>query len=858
MIKPTVRFLLVVCASLTLIACGQKLDLEVKARIDGQAAPQAKVVVDGQEQGTTDGEGRFAKTITKKVGAEVEVRVSKEAPGYRIQPWKTTFVVKLPKGGEVDSYSFGADLQATRYLTLVATEKGAPVADAVVSVNGKGAGKTDAKGEFVYDYQGLPKKGVEFAVSKPGYAAWRKTSRLEPGGRLDAALSRRAVVSLVALTEEYGQSSGLAGLTVSLDGKPVGKTDERGAYTYTHDGEPGKKVQVSLSAPGYIPIEWKTSVTLGGQVTIQRYFYPTTAKPIRVGIYRFAGNTPGVDLKEVVAQTEEAIAVQLFKYPAFREVPREAVRAEIEGAKLGIDRLTTKAWNDTPLRRTVDMIVVGSVAQDDAGFTIEARFYTSGGKVILSQITRARTARDILGAAKEIAANVIDHFPFEGRVVAVEDDRYWVNIGKPYRMSRGTDLTLSAPRLGDGGRVTGYRETGRLRVRRADEDGAWAEVEDLKKGEKVTIGDRVARRLYEEGEQERQRDSFILSTKGGVAGDSSTAPLPGVNVYLNNEWVGTTGVDGRAEVPLRLGRSYHLVLYRHGYQPVSEKITVEKNREVKEFALGANNSLFKVDSLPSGAAVSVDADDIGKTPLLEGKLVNLGFHRVRLSVGEDYRDWEEVMEFDKKVEDRTGDRKIVLHKDYLRIGEKAAQRGDLDAAIQAYASTVKGHPDYSEAHRRLGELYLDERNDYDSAIHEFENVLSLPENQQLIYKQFAVTFTNLGHAYYEKGNNLVQKDPAAAAQYFGKAVQNLQIAKQNTRFFPTQEYHEALHDTYYYLALSHHKLYLVTRRPAMMNNADLAWREYFDFFPKKLEGNPAFAESHKAARRYWAQIKDQQ
>lgn len=857
MIKHPVRSVLVVCAALALVACGQKLDLEVKARMDGRAAPQARVVVDGEEQGTTDGEGRFAKTITKKVGAEVEVQVSKEAPGYRIQPWKTTFVVKSPKGGGVDRYSFDADLQATRYLTLVATERGAPVADAVVSVNGKEAGKTDDKGELVYEYKGVPKKDVEFAVSKAGYAAWRKTSRLEAGERLEAALSRRAVLSLVALTEEYGQTSGVAGLTVHIDNKPVGKTDEKGAYTYTYDGQPGKKVLVSLSAPGYIPVEWKSPVTLGGPVTIQRYFYPTTAKPIRVGIYGFAGNTPGVDLKEVAAKTEEAIAAQLFKYTAFREVPRDALRAEIEGAKLGIDRLTTKGWSDTRLRRTVDMIVLGSVAKDDAGFTIEARFYTSGGKVIVSQITRARSAGDIPGAAREIAAEVIDRFPFEGRVVAVEEDRYWVNIGKPYRIGRGTDLTLSAPRLGEGGRVTEYRETGRLRVRRVEQDGSWTEVEDLKKGEKVSIGDRVARRLYHDGEQERERDYVILSAKGGMAGDASGAPLPGVNVYLNNEWVGTTGAGGRAEVPLRLGRSYQLVLYRHGYQQVTEKITVEKTREVKEFVLSANNSLFKVDSAPSGAAISVDEEDIGKTPLLDGKLVTIGFHRVRLTVGEDYRDWDEVMEFDKKVEDRTGDRRIVLHKDYLRIGEKAAQRGDVDAAIQAFASTVKGHPDYSEAHRRLGELYLDEKNDYDSAIREFESVLSLPENQQLIYKQFAVTFTNLGHAYYAKGDDLVQKDRAAAAEYFGKAVQTLQIAKQNTRFFPTQEYHEALHDTYYYLALSYHKLYLVTRRPAVMNNADLAWRAYFDFFPKKLQGNPAYEKSHKAAQKYWAQIKDQ-
>ena len=103
----------------------------------------------------------------------------------------------------------------------------------------------------------------------------------------------------------------------------------------------------------------------------------------------------------------------------------------------------------------------------------------------------------------------------------------------------------------------------------------------------------------------------------------------------------------------------------------------------------------------------------------------------------------------------------------------------------------------------------------------------------------------------------MQKDRAAAAEYFAKAVQTLQIAKQNTRFFPTQEYHEALHETYFYLALSYHKLYLVTRRPAVMSSADLAWREYFDFFPKKLQGNPAYEESHKAAQKYWAQIKDQ-
>jgi len=848
--------LMLFAASMLGACSGQSLDLEIKARLDGQPAAQAKVMVDGQEQGVTDGTGIFAKTIQRKPGAEVALLVVEDMPGYHIKPWTASFLVKLPKNGTADKYAFDADLQGTRYITLIATDKGTPIADAVVKVNDKDVGRTDARGELVYEYQRVPRTGVALAVSKPGYSVWQRTGALEPGQRVEVALSRRAIVTVTALTEQYGHTSGMAGVAVSLDGRTVGKTDDRGVYTYAYDGAPGKKAQLTLSLPDYLPAEWKTVVTLEGQVAVQRYFYPTTPAPIRVGVYRFVGNTLGVDLKDVATQAEGAISSQLFKYAAFREVPSAEVQAEVKRLKLGLERITSKGWQDTPLRRTVDMIVLGSVAKDDKGFVIETKFYTAGGHLLLSQISRARDTGAITGAAREITANVMERFPFEGTVVAVEDETYRVNIGKPYRISRGTELILTTATMGEAGKVTGYRETGRLKVKRTEETGSLAEVEDLKKGEKIRIGDRVVRRVYREGDEQGARTYFTLLAKGGLAPD--LAPLPQVNVYLNGNWAGSTGSDGRAEVSLRLGKSYELLLYRHGYQQVNDKIKLDKSGETREFGLNVNNSVFRVESQPSGAAVFVDGDQIGRTPILDGKPVGLGFHTVKLTVGEDYRDWEEVVEFDKKIEDRTGDRKITVPLDYLRIGERAAQKGDVDGAIKAYASTDKNHPDYSEAHHRLAQLYLDEKNDYEGAIRELENVLALPQNQQLIYKQFAVAFTNLGHAYYEKGNRLVEKDREAGAQAFAKAIQNLQIAKQNTRFFPTRHYDEALHDTYFYLALSYHKLYLVTHKDSVMNSANLAWREYFDFFPKKLEGNPAFQQSREAAGKYWAQIKDQQ
>jgi hypothetical protein len=73
-------------------------------------------------------------------------------------------------------------------------------------------------------------------------------------------------------------------------------------------------------------------------------------------------------------------------------------------ARLNIDKIIVKGWRETSLRKTVDMIILGSVAKDDKGYLIETKFYTSGGKLLLSHLTRARSAGDINSAAKEIAA----------------------------------------------------------------------------------------------------------------------------------------------------------------------------------------------------------------------------------------------------------------------------------------------------------------------------------------------------------------------------------------------------------------------------------------------------------------------
>src|SRR3712207_6025223 len=141
-----IRLFPALVAALLLAACGERVELEVKARVDGEPAAQAKVLLDGKELGLTDAQGTLVKELRKKAGTEPEVTVLKEAPGYRIEPWKASFLVKLPKEGQPNKVRLDAELKAMRYVTLRVSDKGAPLGGAKVSVGGKDAGVTDEKG----------------------------------------------------------------------------------------------------------------------------------------------------------------------------------------------------------------------------------------------------------------------------------------------------------------------------------------------------------------------------------------------------------------------------------------------------------------------------------------------------------------------------------------------------------------------------------------------------------------------------------------------------------------------------------------------------------------------------------------
>jgi len=90
-----------------LSACGERLDIEVKARIDGQPAAQAKVIVDARRSRHRPPKA-CSEAIRKRLRRD-RWTVSKEMPGYRSSRESTSR--ETAEGGPGQRVRVEADLK---------------------------------------------------------------------------------------------------------------------------------------------------------------------------------------------------------------------------------------------------------------------------------------------------------------------------------------------------------------------------------------------------------------------------------------------------------------------------------------------------------------------------------------------------------------------------------------------------------------------------------------------------------------------------------------------------------------------------------------------------------------------------
>jgi tetratricopeptide (TPR) repeat protein len=812
---------LVLTWSLGLAGCSKEPPptLTVKlhaAAPQGDPVPGVAVEALGTPRGETDAEGNLSFTFSKEVGDEVTITARLDRPGLQFKPWQQTLVVRKWDKARPESleYAVEAKLEPTALASTIEVQTGgAPPAGAEVRLDGKPA-KLDADGRLSVDLGTQFSRTAKVAVRVKDFEPYEQTADLRAGQTFTVALTKIGAVygSLLVAYEAMEQVIPVPGAEVTLGGKPIGKTDAAGTLKYQ---APEKEGTLEVRKDGFLPEKVSVKAPARRVARPVAVLVPREAPVYRLALLAPKNGSPGdQEVATALPEIEDKLQDHLFAHAVF-----------------------VKAAN----AKAADVVVAPMVSRGEGGLVLSVRVDWARGKPIGGFAEMGKFSR-VKALCEAAAAKVVDVFPFEGHVLGFEEDRPITSLGsgKDRGVKKGDGVAV---RRWDG--VTPAKKAplklagmGKGVVRKVD--GEFSRVELSQKGAGApAIGDTVV--LLPRAAEAAFSSSVVLTVKAGKEGSEKT--FSDVNVYRDGVWVGTTSAGGELRVPVAAREKHVFLFVRGGIKPYQEEITMAEAGS-KTVILPLSLARLKLESEPSGARVLVDDEEVGVTPLETDVL--MGFRRVKVeAAGEDWRAFDKILEFTSLEEDYTGGRRIVLQKDVLRKSDALVDAGDIDGAIALLSQVPSGHPDYSSAHHRLAGLYLDEKKDPAKAAAEYERVLELPENRELVNKRFAVTFLNLGRAYYQLGT----------AEGYQKAIGELAVARNNKRFFPQDRYDQATHDTLYFMALSSHKLYHLRADETLLRDTSARWKEYFDFFPASLQDEAEVKQARAGAEQYYEEVK---
>lgn len=799
---------------------------------DGRRLAGAAVTVGGQKA-ETDANGELAVPLKDSApGTELTVNATLERPGMRFRPYEGKVVVKKWERGKPDT------LRQPLPITLVAEEisaelavesNGAGLAGVDVSLDGKTLGKTDGSGVLKVDLTPDVSRTAKVTVKASGYEPVDQEAIFEAGRRVTLSLAKLGANSSVrAVYASMGRLVGVPGAEVTIGGKSAGRTDNAGTLKVT---APEKDAKVEVRKEGFLPSPGTGKLPAGKPGEALVVLVPQSAPAYRIALLP---PTTAVmkepDVVERLPEIQERLTDALFSHEVFERVDPDAFQKAMASSKLNLEKLAAKGWEGTPARNLADAAVIVVASKAEGELLVSVRMVGANGKQIAGVAETGKMSK-IKSLCEAAADKILEAFPFEGHVLEVSDDKLVTSLGTAGDRTVKRGAMVGVQRLAPG-KPPKVTDLGKVKVAAVRPDGSDLAVPS----NKAQVGDTV---MIIPPETAATLDSAVVfSVKAGREG--SEKPMSDVTVYRNGTWVGTTSATGEIKVPVNTGQKVTFIFVKGGIPAHVESLKIEKGQDRAHVLMPATMARLTMESEPSGAQVSIDGEPVGSTPLETDVL--LGFHRVVVDAGEGWRSFDKVLEFSSLEESLTGAKKIALQRDLLRQSEELLAKGQVDQAISILAGVAKDHPDYSQAHHRLAGIYLDEKKDATRAISEYELVLDLPENRELVNKRFAVSFLNLGRAYY-------------LDKQFEKAVGKLVTARDNKRFFPRDHHEQATHDTLYYLALSTQKLYHAQRSDKYLRESAARWKDYFDFFPPVLQDEEEVKAARASAQQYYEEIE---
>lgn len=254
-----------------LLIRGDRFSIFAKSAVDQTPVANAEVFIDGASKGKTDGKGILSLEIPRN--KVYNIKITK--PGFT-----DYFEKKLISENEavVTASMAIAPYQASIF---VFDETKAPIQGASIIIDGKTLGNTSPYGK--YTFHDLLSGQYVLEVKHPGFSPMRREIGEDDLGKDITVELPFQQADLRIFVEDEGYHV-IPGVSIALDGRNAGVTDDNGAYTTKV--KVSTEYNITASMKGYKPVTMIAGIDPGNTTSTITL---SMEKDLNVGIFLTAG-----------------------------------------------------------------------------------------------------------------------------------------------------------------------------------------------------------------------------------------------------------------------------------------------------------------------------------------------------------------------------------------------------------------------------------------------------------------------------------------------------------------------------------------------------------------------------------------
>ncbi len=671
-------------------------------------------------------------------------------------------------------------------------------------------------------------ENVHLLTRATNYQPQIKIISLAHGDKVRIDLIRGQSLEIFAVQKNYRSIRGLKSVGVKLAGKEIGQTDAFGYLSYSMPQKPAESIAVTMEATGYLPSSITQTVSNLGPWTLVQSFSGKEAPRARLLLLPLKIQNSGSESPQpnIIMSwdkiIQDGIRQNLMSQAPFMEADWERISLILERNGLSLQQLGRQGWNQADLTSEFEWALRPTLILGPSA-ALELSLINANGQIQGASLQRLTIKPDsqALRALLAVASRDISSFmPFEGSLVEAEKEGFRINLSQQsgHALKVGETLRLHGLMAEFPNTHSGWTDIGSARVTELGDSFARIRVQELKPRSTASIGQIVVlNRSMEAG------DKYIT-----VIDQADKRPLAQANLFLQDQWIGTTDRQGIARIgSSAAGRRGVLSVVRSGYRILQDDFSWVEGKD-KSLALQRSSIPLRIETDPSNAQIKLNGRLIGRSPLYQSIDLPGPTAQIEIILNEEYKPLNQIISFDEEGLDWSGARAVHLEKDLRREAKQLIQVGRLSEAIHLLEALPESHPDFLIVQHELGDIYLNQSQDPIKAAAAFHRVTSRPEVAQFVDKRFIGTYINEAIAIYHIGEKMKGSDQAAALSSWQQTKDMLDRCEDQLRFIPDEQYTQAVHSLSYYRALSLHRIWGLTQKTEDLRNAHNSWKKYIE------------------------------